>query len=117
MESLFPDPELLPVPAGDARLTGLYVEPGDRGGQIRITLELTPCRIPPIVELSLWGSDGHCASSVSIVEPPGSKVELTLHIRRPDPDGSYRLLAALSFPQLGEVDRRETALTLPPLLR
>jgi hypothetical protein len=70
-------------------------------------MELTPFLQRPSIELVLTGPDGQEASSVNIIEPIGWKLELTMHIRRPEPPvGMYSLSASLNFPEPGEVDRR-----------
>ena len=42
------------------------------------------------------------------------KLELTLHIRHPNPAaGRYTLHAQLTYPDLGEIDQRDLILNLP----
>ena len=46
------------------------------------------------------------AAEASIIEPVGWKLEVTLHIRKNGATaGKYTLVANLSYPDLGEVDR------------
>ena len=93
---------------------GLRAEPDPDGKRLRIALDLTPFQQRPYIELSLTDSDGIEVASASIVEPVGWKLELTLHIRKIGATaGNYSLAASLSYPDLGEVDRRTLTVIIP----
>ena len=124
MEFFFADPQVERLPPAETRLLDLRAEPDPSGKRFRVTLELTPFLLRPYLELSLTDSTGHEVSSASIVEPVGWKLELTLHIRKPafplpstgpgskielpaENNVEYILTASLSYPDLGEIDRRK----------
>jgi hypothetical protein len=113
MEFFFADDVERMEPA-QTRLLDLRAEPYPDGKRLRLGLELTPFKQRPNIEIALKDSRGETAASASIVEPAGWKLELTLHIRAPDPGGSYRLEASLGYADLGEVDRREVAVAVTP---
>jgi len=113
MEFFFADPNVERMEPSRTRLLGLNAEPYSDGKRLRVSLELTPFKQRPDIELILNDSSGQAAATASIVEPAGWKLEVTLHVRAPDPGGSYRLAASLSYADLGEVDRREIAIEIP----
>ncbi|MDP3185604.1 MAG: hypothetical protein Q8M58_10065, partial [Anaerolineales bacterium] len=69
-------------------------------------------------------------ASASVIKPAGRKFELTLHIRTlsgaegrtsqvardtsHSARGTFTLAAHLTYPDLGEIDRREATIELPP---
>lgn len=113
MEFLINDPEVPRLPALKTRLLDLWAEPSPDGQRLKVGLRLTPFEKRPTVELSLLDSSGELTSSASIIEPVGWELELTLHVRKKEPAGVYRLNASLLYPELGEVDRREIEITVP----
>ena len=124
MEFFFADSNVERLPPEETRLLDLRAEPDADGIRIRVALDLTPFQKRPYIELTLTDPAGRETASASIVEPVGWKLELTLHNRKvtsPFPEtgtGSkikvtaaenepYILSARLSYPDLGEIDRRE----------
>ncbi len=108
MEFFVNDPQIHRLPPAQVRLLDLRAEPYPDGQRLRVTLELTPFEQRPLIELTLTDPAGDAAASASIVEPMAWKLELTLHNRKPTPAvGKYTLTAGLSYPELGEIDRRE----------
>ena len=114
MEFFLNDPEIERFPPTETRLLDLRVEPYPDGRRLRVALDLTPFQKRPSLELTLTDSTGAEAGSASIIEPNSWKLELTLHIRQPDPAGTYTLSVCLSYPELEEVDRRTITITIPP---
>jgi hypothetical protein len=114
MEFFLNNPEIPRLPPDQTRLLELRAEPYPDGQRLRVVLDLTPFKERPYLELKLTDAGGAEAASASIVEPMAWKLELTLHIRNPTSrGGKYTLLASLSYPDLGEVDRRQITLELP----
>ena len=98
----------------ETRLLDLRAEPDPDGKRMRVALNLTPFQQRPYIELSLTDPDGNVVASASIIEPMGWKLELTLHIRKTGSTaGNYTLTASLSYPDLGEIDRRTIIIDVP----
>lgn len=115
MDFFFTDPELKRTPPAETRLLDLRAEPYPDAHRIRIGLELTPFEKRPTIELVLTDAFGAPSGGASVVEPVGWKLELTLHIRKlTNTTGTYTLAAVLAYPDLGEVDRREITVEVPP---
>ena len=114
MEFFFTDPNIERLLPSQTRLLDLRAEPDPDGKRLRVALDLTPFQQRPYIELSLTDLTGNEAASASIVEPVGWKLELTLHIRKTGPTaGKYTLTASLSYPELGEIDRRKIIIEMP----
>jgi len=107
MEFFLNDPNIARYPPAKIHLLDLRADSEPDGKRLRVALELTPFQQRPNIDLSLTDSNGNTVASASIIEPVGWKLELTLHIRKTGPtNGIYNLVASLTYPELGEVDRR-----------
>ena len=106
MEFFINDPNVQRLPPAETRLLDLRAEPDPDGRRVRVVLDLTPFQKRPDIELTLTDKDGAVAAEASIIEPVGWKLEVTLHIRKSGATaGKYTLVANLTYPELGEVDR------------
>ena len=114
MEFFINDPSIPRYPPAEVHLLDLRADSDPDRKRLRVTLELTPFKQRPIIELDLTDSAGTEVASASIIEPVGWKLELTLHIRKTGPtNGKYTLSASLSYPELGEIDRRILVIEVP----
>ncbi|MCX6037543.1 MAG: hypothetical protein NTW99_06585 [Chloroflexi bacterium] len=115
MEFFLTDPDIERLPPADTRLLDLRAEPYPDGKRLRVALDLTPFQQKPYLELTLTDSAGEVVVATSIVEPVAWRLELTLHILKPGAtaSGVYKLTVILSFPDLGEIDRRDLTVEIP----
>ena len=114
MEFFINDPNINRYSPAETHLLDLRANPDLDGKRLRVALDLTPFQQRPIIELDLTDSTGNEVASASIIEPVGWKLELTLHIRKAGPtNGIYELAASLSYPELGEIDRRTLSIEVP----
>ena len=123
MQFFLDDPEVNRLPPVETHLTDLHAEWASNSHLLRVTLDLTPFQRPPYVEIELTDGSGQVIASTSIIEPVVWKLELNLHMRGNFPDNvningsssqpEYTLLAILSYPELGETDRRSIKIKSP----
>jgi len=114
MEFLFNDPNTERLTPAETRLLNLCAELDSNKKHLRIVLCLTPFQEKPDIELKLTDSTGTEIASTSIIEPVEWNLELILHIRKiVASPGKCTLAASLSYPDLGEVDRRTLILEIP----
>jgi len=115
MEFFLTDPDIKHIPPANTHLLDLRAEPYLDGKRLRVALDLTPFQQKPYLELTLTDSTGEVDAATSIVEPVACRLELTLHIRKTGPTigGVYKFAVLLSFPDLGEIDRRELYVEIP----
>jgi hypothetical protein len=115
MEFLQMDPIVEKMLPADTRLLNIHAVPHSEGKRLKIGLDLTPFQQKPYIDLTLLDSSGKLVASTSIVEPVNWNLELNLHIRKffPSHNGSYKLRVVISYPDLGEVDRRDLTIEIP----
>jgi len=114
MEYLINDPNIVRYPPTEIRLLDLHADSDPERKRLRAALGLTPFQQRPSIELALKDSAGNEVASAIIVEPVGWKLALTMHIRKTGPaNGKYSLTASLSYPEMGEIDRRTLIIEVP----
>ena len=114
MEFFINDPNIVRYPPAEIQLLDLRTNSDPDGNRLRVALDLPPFQQRPIIELDLKDFTGNEVASASIIEPVGWKLELTLHIRKTgSTNGKYTLSASLSYPELGEIDRRTHIIEVP----
>jgi hypothetical protein len=115
MEFFPSDLDVKRVLPSDTRLLDLRAEPYSNGKRLKVALELTPFQQRPYLDLTLTDITGEVIATTSIVEPVAWMLELNLHIRKTGPlnGGVYKLTVVLTYPDLGEVDRRDLLIEIP----
>jgi len=115
MEDFFADPQVERLPPEAVRIRRVQAEPDPDGRRIRVSLEMTPFLKRPELEISLLNPSGSLCATASILEPMNWKLEFTLHIRTLQPTpGTHTLTIQLLYPDLGEVDRHQINVEVPP---
>lgn len=117
MEPFFPDPSIERFLPPQVRILALHPEPWS-GARLHLTIELTPFLQRPNLEITLTGPSAQVWASASILEPMAWKLELTLHLRPPGGTpptfpALCTLTLSLSYPDLGETDRRQVPVLFP----
>ncbi len=125
MEYLFPDPEVKRMSPNNTRLLNISAELYPEGKLLQITLDMTPFQQRPYLDLVLFDSADNVVASTSVIEPAASNLELTLHLQGGAhiiandfgniTRGKYKLLTTLSYPDLGEIDRRVLFINISPI--
>jgi hypothetical protein len=103
----FDSTEATPLPPEEVRITGFHAEPYPEGQRVRVTLEMTPFQKRPWLEVVMLDSEGEEVTTANIIEPLNYKIELTMHIRRAESVGKYKLIARLFYPEQGDNDQKE----------
>ncbi len=102
-------PDGAPLPPAEVRILNLTAEPYDNGSKVRVYVEATPFQKRPWIEAVLLDHLGDEVANVSVIEPLNWKFAFVMHVRRTEPQGNYRLIARLFYPEMPENDRREVA--------
>jgi hypothetical protein len=89
MDIQFTDLSEVPLPPDEVRIRDLSVKPYPDGKRLRLFLELTPFQKPPSGEIFITDTLGNQVASVSIIEAIDARMELTLHLKTPDPQGAF----------------------------
>ena len=102
MDIFFSDPSEVPLPTDEIRIRKLRVEPYPDGRRVRVYIEVDPFQKRPSAELSITNQEGVEIASASIVESMTRKMEIVMHLRENQPQGSYIIHALLFFATLEE---------------
>ena len=89
MDINFSDLSEVPLPPKEVRIREFKVEPYPDGKRLRLTLELTPFLKPPSSEIFITDLLGNQVATANIIEAFDPKMELTMHLRTPDPQGMF----------------------------
>jgi hypothetical protein len=108
MDIPFQDSSEIPLPPDEVRIQALSAEPYPDGRRVRITFVVTPFQKKPNAEILITNELGFQVASVNIIEAHDQKMELTMHLKEPEPEGKFTLSAVLfyieEFPQADKDD-------------
>jgi hypothetical protein len=125
VDIFFQDPTEVPLPPEEVRIRELRAQSYPDGQRVRVYLEVDPFQRRPSADLVIRDSSGTEAATTSIVESMYRKMEITMHLRHPEPGAVYCLSVVVFFvpqPPEGEepdprqrqvVDSREITFTTP----
>lgn len=122
MDIFLQDPNEIPLPPAEVRIETLTADPYPDGRRVRVSLTVTPFQQRPNLDIIVTNPSGDQLAQASIIESMTRKMELTLHLRGPQPLGSHHLEAVLFYekrlpapedqsapppPEIQLVDRRQ----------
>lgn len=114
MDIFLQDPNEIPLPPADVRIESLTAEPYPDGRRVRVALSVTPFQQRPTLDLTIHNAAGDLVSQASIIESMTRKIELTLHLRGPQPLGAHRLEAVLFYEKRLPAPEDQSAPPPPP---
>lgn len=137
MDIFFQDPDEIPLPPEEVRILDLQARPYPDGRRLRVYLEVTPFQKRPSAEVSVVNALAQKVAEITIIQTLTRKLEFTMHLRGPQPQGEHTLDVRLFYdPALEEpplaasdevpppppvdrppaftVDQRQLAFTPPP---
>ena len=107
MDIFFTDPTEVPLPPDEIRIRSLRAEPWPDGMRVRVYFEIDPFQKRPNAEIRILDEDEVEVASLNVIETMERKMEFTMHIRRGDPRGQFRVDALLFYSE--PVDSEEEA--------
>lgn len=99
MDIFFRDSNEIPLPPEDVRILHLQADPWSDGRRVRVLIEITPFQKRPSGELSVIDDQGNEVANLTFIETIDPKMELTLHLRFPKPQGRFSVNAKLFYNQ------------------
>jgi hypothetical protein len=90
MDIFFSDPDDVPVPPEEVRIRELEAKPWPDGQRVAIQFHITPFQQRPNIEVKIYNSKGDEVAELSVVEALETKMEFTMHLREPNPEGVYK---------------------------
>jgi len=101
------------APPDQVRFTDLHVEPWGDNSKIRVHIRLTPFVKPPNLHIVLTDVREVEVASVSIIENIDFDLVFTIHIRPPNAEGPFTLIARIEYEETGQVDEQSLRFKLP----
>ena len=100
MDIFFQDPSEIPLPPVEVRIRSLRAEPWSDQRRVYIYLELDPFQKRPNIEVVINDPEGREEARIDIVETMVRKMEFTMHIRQPNLNSLYNVLATVFYAEL-----------------
>jgi hypothetical protein len=114
MDIHFTDLSEVPLPPDEVRIRDLQVEPYPDGKRLRLSLELTPFQKPPSGEVFITDLLGNQVATASIIEAIDAKMQLTLHLRVPDAQGTFITRAIIFYSaDIDEITEDDQIVAMP----
>ena len=110
MDIFFSDPDDVPQPPEEVKIRELEAKAYPDGRRVAIRFHITPFLQKPNIEIDIYNQDGKKVSSLSVVEAMENRMDFTMHLREPEPQGSYNVKMRLFYTNLDDFDlgERET---------
>jgi hypothetical protein len=119
MEIFFTDPTEIPLPPEDIRIRKFHADPWPDKRRVRVNLEITPFQNSPNIEIEIRDADGNEVASLTIIETIHPKIDLTIHLRGPEPAGVYTAAVMIYYYEAEEqttsTEGGPASEALPPL--
>ena len=114
MDINFTDLSEVPLPPKEVRIRKFDVELYPDGKRLRLNLELTPFLKPPSCEIFITDLLANRVATANIIEAIDPKMQLTLHMRKPDPQGTFTARALIFYSEdLEDVTENDQIITSP----
>jgi hypothetical protein len=99
MDIHFSDLSEVPLPPDEVRIRDFTVEPYPDGKRLRLMIDLTPFLKPPSSEIFITDQYGELAATANIIEIVDPQLQLTIHLRIPDPQGLFTARVLIFYTQ------------------
>jgi hypothetical protein len=114
MDIHFTDLSEVPLPPNEVRIREFRVEPYPDGKRLRLFLELTPFLKPPSSEIFVTDLIGNQVAVANIIELIDPRIEITMHMRTPDPQGEFTARALVFYTESLDDITEDDQITGPP---
>lgn len=97
MDIFFQDPNEIPLPPAEVRILEFRAAPYPDGRRVRVYLEVTPFQKRPSADVWVRDAGGATVAEITIIESMTRKMEFTVHLRTPNPQGTHSLEASVYY--------------------
>jgi hypothetical protein len=113
MDIFFNDPDVVRLPPEKVRLRDVHIIPQAGSGRVKIHIELTPFQKRPDLSIRITSVTGKEAARTTILETMLTKLELTMHLREPEPGGEYTVETTVYYQKLPQPSESDVEIQLP----
>lgn len=96
-----------PRPPDEVRIERVTAVPYVDGRRVKLQLVLTPFAERPSLDIEVVNAAGQSVATVDILETMTPTMDLTVHLRGPQPEGEHRLLVRLYYGEAPPQDVHE----------
>jgi hypothetical protein len=97
MDIHFTDLSEVPLPPKEVRIREFVAEPYPDGKRLRLSLDLTPFQKSPSCEIFVTDLLGNLVATANIIGIIDPKMQLTMHLRIRDPQGTFTARALIFY--------------------
>jgi hypothetical protein len=97
MEIHFHDPNELPLPPAETRISALEIVPWPDGRRVGVDVHITPFQERPNLHVIITDDQGREVASVGAMQIRETRMSFTLHLRQPETRGQYQVTAQLAY--------------------
>ncbi|MDH5508120.1 MAG: hypothetical protein OEZ02_12935 [Anaerolineae bacterium] len=108
MDIFFTDPNDIPLPPEEIRVRSLEARPWPDGRRVEVRMAITPFKERPNLEVQIVNQTGDDVATLSVVETVEAQMDFTMHIREPNPGGSYQVKMQVFYSDLDSLDPETT---------
>lgn len=98
-------------------IQSLQAKPYPDGRRIELKVRISEIMEPPDLEIEVFNASDELVASSSVVATTFNELDLTVHLREPDPAGQYTLRATLGYAEQDPEDQAETRFVIRPTER
>jgi hypothetical protein len=109
----FNDPNVVRLPPEEVRLREVQITPDANSGRVKIHLKLTPFQKRPDICVTITSASGKEAARTTILETMLTKLEITMHLREPNPGSEYAVETIVYYQKLPQPGEAEGEIQLP----
>jgi hypothetical protein len=113
LDIFFNDPNVVRLPPEEVRLREVRIMVQADTGRVKIHLELTPFQKRPNITVSITSASGKEAARATILETMLTRLELTMHLREPDPGSEYSVETTVFYQKIPQPGEEEVEIQLP----
>lgn len=110
----FVEPEEAPRPKEEVAIRRLTARPYPDGRRVRLDVSLTPFLERPCLEFEVVNAAGEPVGAMAVIESMDHELELTLHLRGPEPRGAHTLRLRVFYPEGPPEVTAETTFEVQP---
>ncbi len=105
MDIFFHDPDDVPLKPEDVRIRTLEAKPWPDGKRVAVRFEITPFLQRPNIEVKIFNSNQEEVAELNVVEVLELKMDFTMHIREPNPEGTFKISMRIHYSDLERFDK------------
>jgi hypothetical protein len=113
LDIFFNDPNVVRLPPEEVHLREVRIMVQADTGRVKIHLELTPFQKRPNITVSITSASGKEAARATILETMLTRLELTMHLREPDPGSEYSVETTVFYQKIPQPGEEEVEIQLP----